>query len=178
MTTPNPAEIDATNHETEQFLEMLAAHKGVIYKVAKCYCDNAEDLKDLMQEVVVQLWRARHRYDDKYAVSTWVYRIAFNVSISAFRKSSRRSAVSVQAAGPLVVVAPESPEEEQEDIRLLNQFIDELKELDRALMLLFLEGKSHKEMSTILGLSATNVATKLNRIKQKLKQRVTEHEHE
>jgi len=77
-----------------------------------------------------------------------------------------------------VVVAPESPDEEQEDIRLLYQFIDELKELDRALMLLFLEGKSHKEMSTILGLSTTNVATKLNRIKKKLQTRFAEQEHE
>ena len=174
----NSTNPDSTGNETEQFLEMLNAYKGVIFKVANCYVSNADDLQDLIQEIVVQLWRSRDKYDDSYAVSTWVYRIAFNVSITAVRKSTRRRGVNVQLDGPLVIAAPEPMNDDREDLRLLNRFIDELHEIDRALMLLYLDGKSHKETSTILGLSATNVATKLNRIKQKLKTRFEELERE
>ena len=102
-------------------------------------------------------------------MSTWIYRIALNVSISALRKSSRKKKTFPVSSQPIEWAAEEqSPEDE--DLRQLQQFIGQLKELDRALILLYLDEKSHKEMSEILGLSTTNIATKLNRIKKKLGQ--------
>lgn len=155
--------------ETGRFLETIESHKGIIYKVANSYCRDIADREDLIQEIVFQLWRSREKYNDRYAMSTWIYRIALNVSISALRKSSRKKKTFPVSSQPIEWAAEEqSPEDE--DLRQLQQFIGQLKELDRALILLYLDEKSHKEMSEILGLSTTNIATKLNRIKKKLGQ--------
>lgn len=128
-----------------------------------------------MQEIVIQLWRSRDKYDDSFALSTWIYRIALNVSISAFRKSSRRQN-SASLNDAIELVAAPGQFSDSDEILQLHRFIGELKELDRALMLLYLDRKSHKDMANILGLTTTNVATKLARIKKTLKQKFAEGE--
>ena len=128
-----------------------------------------------MQEIVIQLWRSRDKYDDSFALSTWVYRIALNVSISALRKSSRRpNSASLNDAIELIAQPERFSDNEQ--LLQLHQFIGELKELDRAMMLLYLDRKSHKDMASILGLTTSNVATKIARIKKILKQKFAEGE--
>ena len=165
-------EIEPTDRATSAFLEMIESHKGIVFKVANSYCRDAEDRKDLIQEIIVQLWRSRDRYDESFAQSTWIYRIALNVSISAYRKSSRRDSISTPLTDAIVLVADNTPlESESEEIQLLKLFISELKELDRALILLYLDQKSQKEMAEILGLSPTNIGTKLNRIKHELREK-------
>lgn len=155
--------------ETGRFLEVIESHKGIVYKVANSFCRDPADREDLIQEIVFQLWRSREKYNDRYAMSTWIYRIALNVSISALRKSSRTRKAFTASASPIEWVAREQDLTESEDLQRLQHFIGQLKELDRALILLHLDEKSHKEMSEILGLSTTNIATKLNRIRKKLK---------
>ena len=159
------------NEATERFLGIIESNKGIIYKVANSYCRDGEDRKDLIQEIIIQLWRSRDKYDDAYALSTWIYRVALNVSISAFRKSSRHKKPSLSLnLDAIEIVTPDNqPVVDNDDIRMLHQFIGKLKELDRALILLYLDEKSHQEISEILGLSMTNIATKINRIKTKLK---------
>lgn len=159
------------------FLSNLEANKGIIYKVVNSYTSHEEDRKDLVQEIIFQLWRSFSSYDDQYRLTTWIYRIALNVSISFFRKESRKREYS----HPLTEAVLENiPEENNvlnsDNLKLLQMFISELKELDRALLILYLDDKSHREMAEILGLSETNVATKISRIKERLKQRFTKHE--
>ena len=154
------------------FLEVIAANKGLIYKVANSYCKSAEDRKDLIQEIIIQLWQSFEKYNPEYQLSTWMYRIALNVSISFYRKSKNRERISNTISEDIISsIEDETTEETNEDIKLLNQFISELKELDKALMILYLEGKSQKEISEILGISTSNVSTKVLRVKQQLKKR-------
>src|SRR5437870_5897215 len=75
----------------DHFSALIEEHKGIIYKIANSYCRNAEDRKDLIQEIIVHLWKAHGRYDDHFKLSTWIYRIALNVAISAYRREKRRS---------------------------------------------------------------------------------------
>lgn len=158
----------------EIFQEVIGQHQGILYKVARLYCQTDEDRKDLVQEMLFQLWRSFDKYDDRFKYSTWIYRIALNVAISFYRKSSakKEQTAAIEEAENIVIL-PESNETDSR-LMLLEKFINELKELDKALITLYLEEKSHQEISEILGISISNVATKVGRIKEKLKQRFAE----
>ncbi|MEO0468311.1 MAG: sigma-70 family RNA polymerase sigma factor [Bacteroidota bacterium] len=159
----------AINITDQAFLEMIEQHKGMLYKVARLYCPDAEARRDLIQEMMVQLWRAFPKLDTQQRVSTWLYRIALNVAISAYRKASTRSIVSNDLPKNEILSAPaEADLEEDPRLGLLMQFIAELKELDRALMLLYLEEKDQQDIADILGISVSNVSTRVHRVKQKL----------
>lgn len=158
--------------KSDIFIEVLQSHKGIIYKVVNSYCKDFEDRKDLVQEVVIQLWKSFDRYDDNFKHSTWIYRISLNVAISFYRKESSRKKISNPFTEAIISFADdERPEDKEGDLGILQQMILELKDLDKALMLLYLEEKTHKEISQILGISETNVATKVSRIKHLLKQK-------
>jgi RNA polymerase sigma-70 factor (ECF subfamily) len=154
------------------FLSVIETNKGIIYKVANSYCIDTEDRKDLVQEIVLKLWKSFDSYDERFKYSTWIYRIALNTAISFYRKEKSRKAITNPFSEILFNVADFKDNKQIEESTIfLNQFISELKELDKALMLLYLEEKSHKEMAEIIGISETNVATKISRIKNILKQR-------
>ncbi len=154
-----------------EFAGFLDLHKGIVYKVANAYCRDEEDRKDLIQEIILQLWRSWGNYDPTYQQSTWVYRIALNVSISFYRREKKRKATTTSLSNEVLEVANESESSESpEDVRLLYQFINQLPALDRALMILYLDQKTYQEIADILGITQTNVATKINRVKRKLKQ--------
>jgi RNA polymerase sigma-70 factor (ECF subfamily) len=153
------------------FLHIITENKGLIYKVAHLYCRNEEDRKDLCQEIIFQLWRSFQRYDEQYKLSTWMYKIALNVAISFYRKGQRHARAQPLTADLLQLVPDKEPDGTEQQIQLLRQYINTLHELDRALMILYLEEKSHKEMADILGLTTTNVATRIGRVKEKLKQK-------
>ncbi|NML38098.1 RNA polymerase sigma factor [Chitinophaga sp. G-6-1-13] len=157
---------------TDQFLAVVEAHKGIIYKVANAWCRQAEDRKDLVQEIIIQLWKAFGHYDSGQArYSTWIYRIALNVAISFYRKETRRQAAADRLEATVLEMVDNGPATEtDEQLQLLQRFIHDLRELDRALILLYLEEKSHPEIAEILGISVTNVATKIGRIKVLLRQ--------
>ncbi|MGY0035347.1 RNA polymerase sigma factor [Pedobacter sp. NJ-S-72] len=125
-----------------------------------------------MQEITLQLWRAYPGYNQQSKLSTWMYRVALNVAISFYRREKKKNDLIIPDSGTMIeFIGEEEQRDNQFELMLLQQFINELKELDRALMLLYLEEKSQKEMSEILGLSESNIGTKINRIKEKLKQR-------
>jgi RNA polymerase sigma factor (sigma-70 family) len=151
------------------FLQVLESNKGIIYKIANSYCRDTENRKDLIQEITIQLWLSFGKYDEKYKLSTWIYRIALNVAISGYRRESRRTVFSNPFTDDLLYLK-EEPSQNEEITQLFN-FIKELKEIDRAVILLYLEGNNHQEIGEILGLSVTNVSTKVGRIKQLLKRK-------
>lgn len=154
------------------FLSVVQSNKGIIYKVVNSYCQNVEDRKDLVQEIIIQLWKSFDNYDDNFKYSTWMYRISLNVAISFYRKENSRKKISNPLTDGIINFHDnEGFEGKETDLGILQQMISELKDLDKALMLLYLEEKSHKEISQIIGISETNVATKINRIKNNLKQK-------
>jgi len=158
-----------------EFVKVLESNMGIIYKVVNSYCKEEEDRKDLTQEIIIQLWHSFGKYNNQFKYSTWIYRIALNVSISFYRKGKRRKEISHPLPENILTTAKyEEDDESRHHIELLQNFISELKELDRALMILYLEERSHKDISEILGISETNVATKISRIKRLLKQKFSE----
>jgi len=157
------------------FLSVIEANKGIIYKVANSYCKIPEDRKDVMQEIILQLWKSFDNYNEKFKYSTWIYRIALNVAISFYRKENTRKEISKSfSEGIFNMVDLKEDNNVEAGVNFLQQFIAELKELDKALMLLYLEEKSHKEIAEIIGITETNVATKISRIKNILKQKFSQ----
>ncbi|HQW11065.1 MAG TPA: RNA polymerase sigma factor [Saprospiraceae bacterium] len=155
---------------TANFLVIIENNKGILFKVANSYCRNIEDRKDLVQEIILQLWKAFDNYNEKFKISTWIYRISLNVAISFYRKENSRKRIS----NPLITdifnfSETEISDEKETNLGILNQIISELNDLNKALMLLYLEERSYKEISDIIGISETNVATKIGRIKSKIK---------
>jgi RNA polymerase sigma-70 factor (ECF subfamily) len=159
----------STTDRQEEFLALLDEHKKILYKVAGAYCRNPADRPDLVQEITAQLWRSFGRYDPRLRFSTWMYRIALNVAISFYRGETRRSRDTVPATDSILEMAAGREPEEDENLRLLRGFIAGLDELDRALILLYLDGNRHDAMAEILGISESNVGTKIHRIKQRLR---------
>ena len=162
----NPAETK------DLFLSVIETNKGIIYKIANSYCKDVEDRKDLVQEIVSQLWKAFGTYSNRYKYSTWIYRIVLNVAISFYRKENRRKAISSPISESVFnMVDFENNSEIESNLKMLQLFIQDLKDMDKALLLLYLEEKSHREIAEIIGITETNVATKIGRIKLVLKQR-------
>lgn len=150
---------------------MLNQHKKIVFKVCNSYCKDPESRKDLTQEIVIQLWKSFKKYDSQYKISTWMYRIALNVAISFYRREKKHTLHSSLAESTLSVVNDNiATNETESNIIQLHHFIDQLDELHKALMILYLDNNSYKDISEVLGITETNVATKINRIKQKLKQ--------
>ena len=147
------------------FIVIIESNKGILYKVANSYCRNIEDRQDLVQEIIFQLWKSFDNYNEKFKYSTWIYRISLNVAISFYRKENSRKRISNAFTKDMFDFS---------DTAILNQIISELGDLNKALMLLYLEEKSYKEISEIIGISETNVATKISRIKSKLTKKFVE----
>ena len=164
--------MDYQNNKKE-FVKLIQENKGIVFKICNSYCHNREDREDLAQEIIYQLWRSGKTFNADQKFSTWMYRVALNVAISFYRKSKSASTLVSFTENLKDIEDDEDADYENEyekTRRLLQKRINELKELDRALIILFLEAKSYKEISEILGITETNVATKINRIKDKLKQ--------
>jgi RNA polymerase sigma factor (sigma-70 family) len=159
--------------DKEAFLRLIQNNKGIIWKICNSYCKNEYQREDLAQEIIYQLWKSGTHFDNTYKFSTWMYRIALNVAISHYRKESRSDKVIALAENHLEVAEKtDGTSQQEEKIRRLQQFINQLEELNRALMILYLEEKSYSEIAEILGISETNVATKISRIKERLKQQL------
>ncbi|UZJ63907.1 RNA polymerase sigma factor [Sphingobacterium sp. KU25419] len=161
------------NRQRQHFKEIMEQHKGIVLKVARVYCHDESDRQDLVQEIMIQIWQSLHRYDSQYKISTWLYRISLNVAISFYRRNAARRARHIQLNEESTQIAVTDHFSVEQQLNLLDQFISKLKEIDKALMMLYLEGKSHAEISEIMGVSVSNVGTKISRIKDKLKQRFT-----
>lgn len=151
-----------TKERDEQFLEMIRQNEGIIFKVASFYADKEHPIGDLYQEVVLNLWKGYPSFRGESKYSTWIYRIALNTCVSFYRRN-RINVSYVDIDIPDVV-------DNNEEIQELYKLINRLGKIERALVLLYLDDKPYKEIAEITGLSVTNVATKLSRIKDKLKQ--------
>jgi RNA polymerase sigma-70 factor (ECF subfamily) len=162
--------------EEETFLRLVDQHRGIIRKVAAGYCQSVADQHDLSQEIMLQLWKAYPRYAPDRPFGTWMYRIALNVAISFLRRNTR----PIRQTVPLEEIDRELPDENSgtretdERVLLLQRIIATLDPLNRALLLLYLDDHSYRDIAAILGISETNVATKLSRLKERLRQNLTQ----
>jgi RNA polymerase sigma-70 factor (ECF subfamily) len=161
-----------TANPRQAFGELFEQHRKIVFKVANTYSRHPDDRADLAQEIAAQLWRAFPGYDPARSFSTWMYRIALNVAISFLRSHQHRDAHTepLDDGHAEVVGQAGVTHETDEHVRALNRFIEQLEPLNRALLLLYLEERNYREIADILGISETNVATKISRLKQRIRQ--------
>lgn len=161
-----------SNGAQAAFITALERNRGILFKVAAGYCSDRAEREDLIQDMIVQLWRSYERFDGRSSFSTWMYRIALNVAILFYRHEQRQARHRADAGFLEEALGTQEPRDER--ISLLREMVEQLDEMNRALMLLYLDDLPHSEIATILGISETNVATKIGRIKQRLKRIATE----
>ena len=155
--------------DQERFQNLMEEHKKILYKVCHSYCKNPSDRDDLAQEIIVQLWRSFRAFDQRVRFSTWMYRIALNVAISFYRRESVRTRHVVPGSQHLLEAIDETANR-SEEVQVLYEWIEGLGPLNKALVILYLDGNNYQEIADVLGISPTNVATKISRLKETLRQ--------
>jgi RNA polymerase sigma-70 factor (ECF subfamily) len=154
--------------EDAEFIKIIDGHKDLIFKICYSYCRDSESRKDLGQEILINLWRSFKKYNGTVKLSTWIYTVGLNTAISFYRKGVRRKE-STSLLEAIISIPDEKETLMQERLAWLYDYIGRLKELDKALLLLYLDDKSYKEIAEIIGITEAHVGTKLNRIKKSLK---------
>lgn len=152
------------------FKTLLEENKNIIGKICRAYANDEEEFQDYFQEVSLQIWKAYDSFKGHSKISTWIYRIALNVCLSELRKEKKR--VDTHEYQPNYDIADDVDDHQQERVNALYTAIKTLKKTDRAIILLYLEDKSYKEMANILGITTTNIGVKINRLKQELKSKM------
>ena len=153
----------------ELYLDILEKHKGIVFKVARSYCSNEFDREDLVQEILAQIWRSLDTYNDAFKVTTWMYRVALNVAISFYRKDKSAAYKHTEVEDRLLTYDMVQESENEQNLSALYAFINELNDIDKAVLLMYLEGENQAEIAANLNITISNVSTKISRIKQKLK---------
>jgi RNA polymerase sigma-70 factor (ECF subfamily) len=153
----------------EEFVKLVQEHRGMLYKVCRLYCFSEHDRQDLFQEIIVQLWKSYPKFRAESKFSTWLYRIALNTAISDLRKQRRRITPIDPGHLPDQLQDMQYSREQEEQLQQLYAAIGQLTEVEKALVMLFLEDKSYDEMEEILGINQNNLRVKMNRIKEKLR---------
>jgi RNA polymerase sigma-70 factor (ECF subfamily) len=141
------------------------------------YCWNAKDKEDLFQEIVVQLWRAWPAFRGDAKFSTWMYRIALNTAISGLRRQKNNMVFVEPEKLPSEISDVSDAAEKEEQLSQMYTAIRELSELERAIVMLYLDDKSYDEMEDILGVNQNNLRVKMNRIKEKLRKLIKMPQH-
>jgi len=157
-------------HSSERnriFGEWLAGHKGILFKVVHAYAFEHADRQDLFQEVAVQVWRSVDAFRGESSVPTWMYRVALNTALAWTRKEDRHQRGKEPFEGMEDLLTP-PPEKRDPRVEWLYHQIAQLKDVDRSVALLLLDGFSYKEIAGITGLTESNVGVKINRIKSVL----------
>jgi RNA polymerase sigma factor (sigma-70 family) len=153
------------NMDESRFLELINQHQGIIHKICRLYRESKEDREDLFQEIVFQLWKSVSTFDNRSKFSTWMYRVALSTAIAVFRQKQ----AGIQYYSELPDRA-EGEEQENEQHELLLQAIKKLNDGDKALILLYLEDLSYKEIADVTGVTENNVGVRLKRIRDKIQQ--------
>ncbi len=152
----------------KEFIGLLKEHQKIIYKVCNLYMQSHADREDLFQEITLQAWKAYNSFRGDAKFSTWLYRVALNTAITFFRKEKKTTHIYTTDELPDIAGAAFDPIEDQ--TKAMYAAIGELSKVDKAIVMLYLEDYSYAEISDLVGITANNVAVKMNRIKIKLKE--------
>ena len=152
----------------QEFIEMINGNRGTIFKVCNLYCREDENRKDLVQEIILQLWKSYASFRNEANINTWVYRVALNTAISGFRKQTR--IVKTEDLKELHLNISDSwGDEREESIQRLHWAIRQLSEIERAMIMMALEEVPYDEIAETIGITQNNVRVRMNRIREKIK---------
>ena len=153
----------------QEFLSIIEKHKGLLHKVSRMYMDEPEDREDLFQEIVLQLWKSYGSFRGDSQVSTWMYRVAVNTALTFFKREKKKP--DNARMHPEMDVKDDIEESHGEtQLDYFYKAVQQLNQVEKALIFLFLEGQSHKEIGSNLGITEVNARVKLNRTKDKLQE--------
>lgn len=161
---------------TEQertFVEFFKPNQRLIHKICKIYTDNPEDHQDLFQEITIQLWKSFPGFKGEARFSTWMYRVALNTAITLFRKPKKQSAQVTDIDLSSLTMEYEDYEDDEHKLRKMYKAIYELSDVEKALIMMYLEDKPYKEIGEILGITEGNARVKMNRAKNNLKNKIS-----
>ncbi len=157
------------SNKEKEFLGLISEHEGLIHKICHVYAVNALAKQDLFQEIVIQLWKSFENFRNESKISTWMYRVALNTALSEKRRSKTK--VSFGFLDSLKDdMAQNALDADQENINMLYSAISKLTEVEKAIVMLYLDDKSYGEMEDVLGINQGALRVKMNRIKEKLRQ--------
>ena len=152
----------------KEFISLLNQHQKIIYKVCNLYMDMHSEREDLFQEITLQAWKAYKNFRGDAKFSTWLYRVALNTAITYFRKEKRKP--DIYSTDMVPDLAEENSDPVEEQVKAMYAAIGNLSKIDKAIVMLYLEDYSYIEIGEMMGITANNVAVKMNRIKTKLKE--------
>ena len=158
----------------KEFSQLIKANQGLIIKVSRLYTNSLEDEQDLFQEIVLQLWRSYDSFKGHSKISTWMYRVALNTAITLFRKKTK-SPLTSELDEIHFEYEQEQDYEKQAQISLLYKVIKLLPNVERAIVMMYLDDISYKEIAETLGITEVNARVKMNRLKKTLKELMTQH---
>lgn len=158
-------------NDAKEFISLLDQNQNIIHKVCNLYMDKATDREDLFQEITLQAWNGFKNFRNESKFSTWLYRVALNTAISYFRKEKNKPQFELTSQFP----EQEDEKDNQEQASAMYRSIALLSKIDKALIMLYLEDYNYDEIGNMLGITANNVAVKINRIKTKLKELTKKH---
>lgn len=151
------------------FVTNLEKHQNIVHKICRIYTNDQESHNDLFQEITIQLWKAYPQFRGDAKFSTWMYRVALNTAITLYRKSKRNIQTQDIDTVSFRIKADEYDDEAEKQLKLMYDAVKQLNDIDKALVFLYLEDQSYKEISETLGISEVNARVKMNRVKTKLK---------
>lgn len=158
------------------FITAIEQNREKLYRICSIYSENNEEAKDLFQEVLLQIWRSMNSFKGNSTIGTWMYRVALNVCLRFKSKNTKNESrfIRLDSISISKIKSEEYDEEKSEKLRLLRACVKKLKEGDKAIVALYLEGLAYREISSILGLSENHIAVKVKRIKSKLLNCITQ----
>jgi RNA polymerase sigma-70 factor (ECF subfamily) len=156
-----------------QFAQTVAEHKSTIYTVCYMFSQDADEVNDLFQEVLVNLWKGFESFEHRSDIKTWIYRVALNTCISIDRKKKKVRTILQRRQSEVQLTMDinlfEDRDEDTRQVDMLHKRISKLQPFDRAIVLLWLENLSYEEIGQIVGITAKNVSVRLFRIREQLK---------
>ena len=155
----------------EVFTAAIKENEGILFKIASIYTNSIEDKQDLIQEIIYQLWKSYDSFTQQSRFSTWMYRVALNVAIYQL-KVSKKKILTVPIEQHNYNYQEDTNSAMEEKWKLFRKQIEGLNLLDKAIVTLYLDDKSYDEIADVIGISSSNVGTKLSRIKEKLKTQI------
>ncbi len=153
----------------DKFLNDFESNQNIVHKICRIYTTNANDHNDLFQEITIQVWKNYSKFRGDAKFSTWMYRVALNTAISLYRKSTKNIRTQDISDIAFKIKSVDYDDTEERQLKALYKAIQNLNDIDKALVFLYLEDKSYRDISETLGISEVNARVKMNRAKDKLK---------
>jgi RNA polymerase sigma-70 factor (ECF subfamily) len=154
----------------KKFLRLISEHEGLIHKICHVYAADALAKQDLFQEIVIQLWKSFENFRNESKISTWMYRVALNTALTEKRRNKTKVSISFFSSLKDDKAQESNMDADEENLNLLFSAISKLTEVEKAVVMLYLDDKSYEDMEDVLGINQGTLRVKMNRIKEKLRQ--------